>query len=227
MTESCAARSTVLNALNLLEQAGLITRVAQYHESGARRSSRYFLNHPQAPHMQVGRDPDSPGPPAGRGVSRCETGGVHDLDPPGVRQPDALNPSLEPPSEPADLLRLMPTPWRLSRREIAKLSPAVERAFAAGWTAPSLMAHLSRSSEGIRHPAAVLAQRLAQLPQPPTISRQRRKPWCGECGDDRARTINITLPDGTDEVQFCPRCSPQLNPPRTRPNVSHAQQLKE
>lgn len=96
MTESCAARSTVLNALNLLEQAGLITRVAQYHESGARRSSRYFLNHPQAPHMQVGRDPDSPGPPAGRGVSRCETGGVHDLDPPGVRQPDALNPSLEP-----------------------------------------------------------------------------------------------------------------------------------
>ncbi|MEN3218999.1 helix-turn-helix domain-containing protein [Mycobacterium avium] len=70
MAESCAARSTVLNALNRLEHEGLIMRVAQYHESGAQRSSRYFLNHPDAPHLKAG--PDS-GPPVrtrdGRGLA--------------------------------------------------------------------------------------------------------------------------------------------------------------
>jgi integrase len=60
VAESCAARSTVLEALKRLEAEGLITRVAQYHESGAQRSSRYLLNHPDAPHLQPG--PDS-GPP--------------------------------------------------------------------------------------------------------------------------------------------------------------------
>jgi hypothetical protein len=46
--ESCAARSTVLETLKRLEVEGFITRVAQYHESGAERSSRYLLNHPDA-----------------------------------------------------------------------------------------------------------------------------------------------------------------------------------
>ena len=63
MAESCAARSTVLKALNTLEHEGLITRVAQYHESGAQRCSRYFLNHPDAPHLKAGPDP---GPPVRR-----------------------------------------------------------------------------------------------------------------------------------------------------------------
>jgi hypothetical protein len=70
MAESCAARSTVLKALNRLEHEGFITRVAQYHESGAQRCSRYFLNHPDAPHLKAG--PDS-GPPVrrrdGRGLA--------------------------------------------------------------------------------------------------------------------------------------------------------------
>lgn len=223
MTESCAARSTVLNALNMLEQTGLITRVAQYHESGAQRSSRYFLNHPQAPHLQAGQEPNHPGPHAGRGASRRETGGVHDLDPPRVQQPDALNPPSEPPTEPSKVLQSMPNPWRLSGREISRLTPAVERALASGWTAPSLKDHLSRNSEGVRYPAAVLARRLAELPQPPSKSLRRRMPWCGECEDDRSRTINTTLPDGTDAAEFCPRCSPQLQPLSTEPNVSDIQ----
>ena len=47
--------------------------------------------------------------------------GVLDLDPPGVRRPDALNPPEESPSEPSCLLRSMPEPWRLSGREALKL----------------------------------------------------------------------------------------------------------
>jgi Helix-turn-helix domain len=54
VTESCAARSTVLETLKRLEVEGFITRVAQYHESGAQRSSRYLLNHPDAPHLKPG-----------------------------------------------------------------------------------------------------------------------------------------------------------------------------
>ena len=60
MVESCAARSTVLNALNRLEREGLIKRVAQYHESGAQRCSRYFLNHPDAPHLKAVQIQDPP-----------------------------------------------------------------------------------------------------------------------------------------------------------------------
>ena len=56
VTESCAARSTVLETLKRLEVEGFITRVAQYHESGAQRSSRYLLNHPDAPHLNPGPD---------------------------------------------------------------------------------------------------------------------------------------------------------------------------
>jgi len=211
MAESCAARSTVLKALNRLEHEGFITRVAQYHESGAQRCSRYFLNHPDAPHLKAGPDSGPPGPQAGRAGSRPETGGVHDLDPPGVRRPDALNPPEESPSEPSCLLRSMPEPWRLSGREATKLSPAIERALGSGWTAQSLKAHLSRSPEGVRHPAAVLARRLADLPDAIAGSRPSVK-WCGECEDEQSRTITVTLPDGTEAAAFCPRCSPQKRP---------------
>ena len=212
MAESCAARSTVLDALKRLEHEGLIKRVAQYHESGAQRSSRYFLNHPDAPHLKAGPDSGPPRPHAGRPGSRPDAGRVQDLDPPGVRHPDALNPPEESPSEPWCLLRSMPEPWRLSDREAAKLLPAIERALASGWTAQSLKAYLSRSPEGVRHPAAVLARRLAELPAPPSSSPRRGMPWCGECEDDQSRTITITLPNGTEAATFCPQCSPQMRP---------------
>src|SRR6478736_4913405 len=51
MTESGAGRSTVMRALQELEAAGFITRRPQFHDSGAQRSTRYYLNHPQAPHL--------------------------------------------------------------------------------------------------------------------------------------------------------------------------------
>ena len=33
-----------------LEVDGLITRNPQFHDSGAQRANRYYLNHPLAPH---------------------------------------------------------------------------------------------------------------------------------------------------------------------------------
>ena len=219
MAESCAARSTVLKTLNRLEDEGFITRVAQYHESGAQRSSRYFLNHPDAPHLKAGPDSGPPGPQAGRAGLSPETGGVQDLDPPGVRRPDPLNPPEESPSEPSSACC---DPCQT----LAAQRPGSDEALAgnsvrsaSGWTAQSLMAHLSRSPEGVRYPAAVLARRLAELPRR-RARRSERKPWCGECEDEQSRTITVTLPDGTEAAAFCPRCSPQMRPRSVDRNVS-------
>jgi len=41
MAESNAGRSTVLRALKDLEKRGFISRRPQFHDSGARRSTRY------------------------------------------------------------------------------------------------------------------------------------------------------------------------------------------
>ena len=62
MAESDAGRSTVMRALKELEASGFITRQPQFHDSGARRSSRYYLNHPLAPHCSPVpiRDPPVP-----------------------------------------------------------------------------------------------------------------------------------------------------------------------
>src|ERR1700752_2291707 len=49
MAESHAGRSTILRALRDLETRGFISRRPQFHDSGARRSTRY-LNYPLAPH---------------------------------------------------------------------------------------------------------------------------------------------------------------------------------
>ena len=216
IAESSAARSTVLNTLSKLEAGGFITRVAQYHESGAQRSSRYFLNHPDAPHL-AGPDSGPPSPRARRAGSHPRAGGTQDLDPPGVQNPDPLNPPRESPSEPspAGMLRSMPDPWRLTEREAMKLSPAIKRALASGWTSHTLKAYLSRRPEGVRCPAAVLARRLTELPTPPDAS-LRRKPWCGGCEDEQSRTLTVTLPDGTEVAAFCPRCSPQMRSPLPR-----------
>ena len=223
MAESCAARSTVLNALNRLEHEGLITRVAQYHESGAQRSSRYFLNHPDAPHLKAGPDSGPPGPQEGReGVSS------RDREGPGSGPPGGPNP------RPLESSRMNRHPNRRQRvccnpcQSLGDSRPARPRssrrqskhALASGWTSQDLKAHLSRRPDGVRYPAAVLARRLAELPTPPSTSLRRRTPWCGECEDEQSRTITVTLPDGTEAAAFCPRCSPQMRPRPVGRNVS-------
>lgn len=218
MSESCAARSTVLKVLGQLEHDGLVQRVAQFHSSGARRSSLYLLNHPEAAHWP-------PHPGVGLPGSVSETGPVRYSDqpspadePPRVQGSDVLNLSEEPSTKPSSTLVLgsLPGPWRVDGQEARKLLPAIEAAFAAGWTSQTLVAHLSARPEGVRHPAAVLARRLAELPVPPAFPAGRKAPWCGECEDSLSRTITVTQSDGTEAAAFCPRCSPQKQSESTR-----------
>jgi len=224
MTESGAGRSTVMRALKELEATGLITRRPQFHDSGAQRSTRYYLNHPQAPHLAARPDsgpprpdvgpprPDvgSPRPRSGRAPYHSGTGTVPERDPTGVPNRDPLNPPLEPPSDATRALAALPEPWRIDRTDAKILIPAIEAALASGWTLETLIPHIAHNPGGVRSPARVLARRLADLPQalpprscPPTI------PWCGQCEDERSRTITIDMPDGTEAAAFCPRCSPQ------------------
>ena len=212
IAESSAGRSTVLRALKKLEVDGYITRKAQFHDSGAQRSTRYYLNHPDAPHMALSGGPDQrpPSPALAPRPSQSWTAGVPQRDSTGVLQRDPLNPASEPPTEPCSDAQnvIAALPWRISPRDATDLQPACTNALTSGWTADSLVAHLSRNPDGIRYPARVLARRLAELPEPPT-ARSSAVAWCGECEDPQSRTITVTLPDGTEAAAFCPRCSPQ------------------
>ena len=225
MAESNASRSTVLRALKDLETRGFISRRPQFHDSGARRSTRYYLNHPLAPHLSPSPDPGPPrldlgppGPDPRRAPSRCDTGRVSKRHPTGVSQWDPLNPSTESPSEPsgttAGILAAVTEAWKLSTSEARSLLSGIESALAHGWPAAELTEHLVQNTSGAREPVRVLARRLADLPRlrhpsPATV------PWCGECEDPHSRTITVTKPDGTEIAQFCPQCSPQVH--RARP----------
>jgi DNA-binding transcriptional MocR family regulator len=93
IAESGASRSTVLRALQKLETEGYVARNPQFHDSGAQRVNRYYLNHPLArtyPHPRPDARP--PGLDAGRAPSQRGT--------PGVSERDPLNPTSKPPSEP-------------------------------------------------------------------------------------------------------------------------------
>ncbi|MBJ8343007.1 helix-turn-helix domain-containing protein [Antrihabitans sp. YC3-6] len=216
MSESGAGRSTVLRALKTLEGDGLVTRRAQFHDSGAQRSSRYFLNHPDAPHLSPRPESTPPGPTPKRRPVRRETEGVSYRDPTGESVVDPNNPSREPPSESDDagaaLLQSLPPPWTVGRKDRVTLAPKIDAALRAGWDAKHLADYLAKNPTGVRFPARVLMARLADLPAPPVYSTKHvsaRAPWCGECEDSLSRTVTVIQWDGSDGAAFCPRCSPQ------------------
>jgi hypothetical protein len=230
MVESGAGRRTVLRALSHLETHGFIGRRPQFHDSGARRSTRYYLNHPLAAHLPPGPDPGpprpivgSPGPAAERAPSRNRTETVSQWDPPGVPQGDPLNPSTESPSEPSDaaalVLETVTRAWKLGTRESRSLLPAVKSALAHGWPAEDLTDRLIQNPNRVRDPVRVLARRLTNLgktPDPPATT----APWCGECEDAHSRTITATEPDGTEAAQICAQCSPQVHRARRSGHTS-------
>ena len=209
MAESGAGRSTVMRALQELQAEGFITRRPQFHDSGAQRSTRYYLNHPQAPHLA----PVPIGTPRPKSTAPSHMGRGPTRDPTGVPNRDPLNPPLEPPTEPASdatrVLGALPDPWRVGRKDAEILIPAIEAALASGWTLQTLIPHIAHKPGGVRSPARVLARRLADLPQAPPRSCPPTIAWCGGCEDERSRTITIDMPDGTEAAAFCPRCSPQ------------------
>lgn len=225
MAESAAGRSTVLRALSYLEVRGFMTRRPQFHDSGARRSTRYYLNHPRAPHLPPSPDPGPPNPDVGppgpvltRGPSHMGTGAVPERHPTGVPNRDPLNPSTESQSEPGNaaamVLQAVIDSWKLATRNANSLLPAIKSALARGWPAADLTDHLIRNPNGARDPVRVLARRLTdpwQAPSPPRTT----KPWCGECEDAHSRTITVTEADGTEAARFCPQCSPQVHRDRS------------
>ncbi|MDP7701387.1 helix-turn-helix domain-containing protein [Mycobacterium sp. TY815] len=235
MAESGAGRSTVLRALSYLEMRGFMTRRPQFHDSGARRSTRYYLNHPRAQNLPPGPDPGPPSPNVGppgptlaRGPSHIGTGAVSERHPTGVPNRDPLNLSTESPSEPGDaaalILQTVVDSWRLGTRNAHTLLPAIKSALAAGWPAAELTDHLIRNPNGARDPVRVLAHRLTdawQAPEPPVTT----LPWCGECGDAHSRTISVTNADGSEAARFCPQCSPQLH--RDRPSIRDSVRIVE
>jgi Helix-turn-helix domain len=214
MAEANTSRSTVLRALKNLEAHGFITRRPQFHDSGARRSSRYYLNHPEAPHYSPQPDRKPPRLDLTRGPSRCDTEKASEQHPPRVSQRDPLNPSSEPPSEPRDdaarILKSVARAWKIRSDGARSLVPGIESALGRGWPAADLTEQLTRNPNGARDPVRVLARRLSSLgpmPDPPTAT----VPWCGECEDAHSRTITVIQPDGTEAVRFCPQCSPQVH----------------
>ncbi|WP_327083141.1 helix-turn-helix domain-containing protein [Mycolicibacterium conceptionense] len=222
MTESGAGRSTVIRALKTLEANGFITRRQRFHESGAQRSTRYYLSHPQAPHMpRPGMGP--PGPSAAPAPSGHKTGSVPDRDPTGVSDRAPLNPPYEPPTEPGkDVMRVLdalPEPWRIGPRDAGLLIPSIEKALTSGWTAEKLVDQISGNPGGVRYPARVLSRRLADLPDAPSLTRRTAIAWCGECEDEHSRTISVTLPNGVEAAAFCPRCSPQAQRDLDKPRM--------
>ena len=154
-----------------------------------------------------------PRPDAKRGQCQLGTGRVPERHPTGEPERDHMNPTSEPPPQPASdalmVLSALPEPWTVSRTDAAKLVSAIEAALEAGWTCDRLLRHLSQHPAGVQYPARVLARRLADLPERSPVSRPSPLAWCGECEDERSRTISITQPDGTESAMFCPRCSPQ------------------
>jgi hypothetical protein len=212
MAESSAGRSTVMRALKKLEDDGLITRNPQFHPSGARRATRYYLNHPLAPHLaqQPGPDPGPPRPGGRPTPSPPGTGGVSNRDHTGVSERDPLNHTSESPTEPRSsaMQILTALPWKISARDADSLEPALSAALKSGWTNETLAKHLSCNPNGVHYPVRLLARRLSELPEPPA-PHPLAVPWCGECEDPQSRTITVTLADGTEAAAFCPRCSRQ------------------
>ncbi|MFC6126004.1 MULTISPECIES: helix-turn-helix domain-containing protein [Mycobacteriaceae] len=181
MEESGAGRSTVFRAIDELEAWGYVTRQPRFHDSGAQRSTRYYLNHPPAPHLDPGRNPTLPRPDLALPSSHSDTPRVLKGHPPGVSNRDSSNPSSEPSTEPptvTGILDLLSPTWRLHRPAGPELTSGLQAALARGWTQESLTAHLACNPRGVRHPEKVLLHRLAQLPSPP-FPHLRSKPWCG------------------------------------------------
>jgi Helix-turn-helix domain len=97
MAESDAGRSTVMRALKELEEAGFITRRPQFHDSGAQRSTRYYLKHPcvvpghRKPTSPTGGSPTAP--TSKSSTSSTTTPATRSQSPPTAASP-ALSSSL-------------------------------------------------------------------------------------------------------------------------------------
>lgn len=204
MSVSCCNSVSSIGAVASRSETNVLTLVLK-----TGRCAQGPHRRPISPPVPI-RGPPLPGvgPPgltAGPGVSMRHPTGVPHRDP--LNHP--YEPSTQPATRAASVLRALPEPWAVNESDVGTLVPGIEAALTSGWTPANLIQHLSRSPAGVRSPGRVLARRLADLPSPPTRPAPHAVPWCGECEDARSRTITVTMPDGTEAAAFCPRCSPQ------------------
>lgn len=102
--------------------------------------------------------------------------------------------------------------WRLSLGQRERLTGPLADALHRGWDPGSLAAHLDVNPASVRSPYAVLASRLADLPDPRTRPPRPRPPWCGAC-DEHSRLRE----DNHGRVTRCPDCHPLRAAPRPVP----------
>ncbi|MPY80872.1 MAG: hypothetical protein GEV04_21030 [Actinophytocola sp.] len=80
----------------------------------------------------------------------------------------------------AEVLAGLGPDWPLTQGQRRRLAPMVATALDAGWRPGALIEHLAANPDGVKSPAAVLAARLHDLPQPHGAAAERPG-WCGNC----------------------------------------------
>ena len=207
---------TVQRVLDRLERDGHL--IVHRGQGGAHRSTNSYTVvihngcQSDARHSATGDADDTPGVtqlchPTGDTALTPDPPGNHQDPPPPAREPDD-----RPGDQPApggeggheEFHAALGAAWPLSGGQRRRLGPRVDAALAAGWTPAALAAHVGVNADGVRSPYAVLASRLADLPDPPTARSAAKPLWCGQC-DETTRLIEHPT---DDTVTRCPLCHP-------------------
>lgn len=225
---------SVRRVLRTLEERGLITTVARTRESGSSTSNRYFISHPEAPHVE-GVSSAYEAVSAGGQIVRGERdklsgGGGHHVRgrgttcPPTRRTPcPPLNYPDEHPTdqgsdggiqndqprlvagEVLDDLTELDGRMRFSARDRAALEPFVVSAIDAGWPTNALKRHLSRELPAeVGNPAGLVRSRLTDGLPPPPPVMPSRR-LPELCGECDNRWIQ----SDAGKLVRCPRCHPR------------------
>ncbi len=111
-----------------------------------------------------------------------------------------------------DVFDALGAAWPLTPAQRTRLTPAVTRALAAGWSPGGLAGLLGANPHGVRSTAAVLQARLADLP-PVEAPAAARPGWCGGCDEHtRHRETDTGAP------YRCPACHPLEASGQARPH---------
>jgi hypothetical protein len=242
--EADSNRRSVRRVIRSLEERGLITTVARTRESGVSTSNRYFINHPEAPHVEgvsSAYEAVSVGGQIVRGAGdKLSGGGGRDVRGRGTSGPPTGRTSCPPLNYPdehptdqgsdgeiqddqprlvagevLDGLAELDSRMRFSPRDRALLAPFVSAAINTGWPASALKRHLIRELPAeVGNPAGLVRSRLTDGLPPPPAVSPTQQ-LPELCGKCDNRWIQS--PGG--KLVRCPRCHPRaVNPVRERRN---------
>lgn len=206
---------TVQRVLDRLERDGHL--IVHRGQGGAHRSTNSYTVvihngcQSDARHPATGDAGDTPGVtqlrhPTGDTAVTPDPPGNHQDPPPPAREPGDRSGDHPGPGGGGheEFHTALGPAWPLARGQRHRLASRITAALTAGWSPTALAAHVGANPDGVRSPYAVLASRLADLPDPPARQVRTRPPWCGEC-DEATRLIEHPA---DDTVTRCPRCHP-------------------